>query len=203
MNMTSNPERAASESCPQLGITHWGYVLTRSADGAAARRVGAIGGRFFGAILLFAAAGLWVMPDAMLGAEVFAMKLAAMVMFTVFGGWLFWAGQQATDLEYQVDTSRGELRVVSRDLRGNSHLKGTLDFSDIASVYLLRSKDHSLPTRLFLRVGAGDQALEVASGSQAALEALRDRLIRDLAPGAQRPQRPIAARLARHAALAA
>ena len=176
--------KATGDDGPLVETTPWGYVLRDGASGARAGLIAATGGRFLGAILLMAAAGLWIMPDALYGAEVFAMKLGAMVMFTIFGGWFAWAGQRGTSLVCQVDTSRGELRVGSDDLRGTFQLKGQLLFAEITSVFLVRSKDHDRPTRLFIRVGEGNDALELAQGGEARLEALRARLARDLARGA-------------------
>jgi hypothetical protein len=196
-------EAPGTHEGPHIYTTHWGYALRHDTQHQNAGRIAAMGGRFFGAILLMAAAGLWIMPDALMTADVFAMKLAAMVMFAVFGSWLVWAGRRATGFEYEVDTSRSELRVGARDFRGEFQLKGVLAFAEIASVYLLRSKDHSQPTRLYLRVGRGDEALEIASGAEARLEALRDRLARDFAREPAPKSHRVGARLADHTAIAA
>jgi hypothetical protein len=174
---------------PMVETTSWGYVIHDNDSDGCVGKMTAIAGRFFGGLLLAAAAGLWIMPDSLLGPDVFAMKLGAMVMFTIFGGWLVWVGRNCTRLEYQVNLQRGEVTVGARDIRGNFRLKGVLAFADVASVYLLRSKDHSQPTRLFLRIGRGDEALEIASGDETLLEALRDRLTHDFAAAASpRPQ---------------
>ncbi len=176
-----------------VDTTPWGYIIrdasTRSITGSAV----ASSGRFFGAILLMAAAGLWVLPDAVLTPEVLGMKLGAMVMFTILGGYILWAGRTCTPGEYQVDTLRGEVRFGSRALKGRFREKGVLPFADITSVFLLRSKEQRHTTRLFLRVGEGREALEIATGNQDKLERLRDRLIRDLQRAAEpaAPARPV------------
>jgi len=176
---------------PRVEFTQWGYSLHSGNLHDSARHLASIAGRFFGAILLMAAAGLWIMPDAAMGADIFAMKLGAMVMFTVLGGWLVWAGRHETKLEYEVDLTRAELRVGARDLRGIFHLKAVVPFGEVSSVYLLRSKDHRQPARLFLRLGRGDDALELISGPHSPMELLRDRLTQDMTRPAIRPTRPV------------
>jgi len=180
---------------PVLDESHWGYTI-RDRNAANGLRCAAIAGsRFAGIILLMAALGLWVMPDSAHSPDLFAMKLAAMVMFTVVGGALVWAGRAPRHLEFQVDTLRGELRVGGRDLRGGFRVSSILRFEQVASVYLLRSKDRSQPTRLFLRLSVGEGAIEVASGTEEGLESLRLRLTRDLA---RNPRQPVDLQLARH-----
>jgi len=189
----------AAEAGPAVETAHWGYAIHdgRAADGL--RRIMAGLGRFVGSILMLAAVGLWILPDTVAGAELFSMKLAAMVMFSVFGGYLLWAGSTPGHLEYHVDVIRGELRVGRRDLRGGFRHSARLTFDDIASVYLLRSKDHAQPARLYLRLAGSDGALEVARGPEAELDPLRDRLTRDLS---RNPRQPVEAQLAAHGRVA-
>lgn len=187
---------------PALDPTHWGYSLHAKDDIGTITRIAAMGGRFFGVILLMAAAGLWVMPDAMMGNDVFAMKLAATVMFTIFGGYLYWVGSNGIGTEIQIDTNRGEIRVGRRSLQGAFVSKGMLRFSDVASVFLVRAKEPGQITHLYMRIGAGDTALEIAAGDEPRLDALRERLTRDLTRPT-RPARAVNERLARHAAIAA
>jgi hypothetical protein len=165
----------------------WGYIIRDAATKSLTGWLVASGGRFCGAILLMAAAGLWVMPDALLTPEVLGMKLGAMVMFTILGGYMIWAGRTCTPGEYQVDTLRREIRFGARALKGGFREKGQLPFDDITSVFLLRSKQQRHTTRLFLRVGTSREALEIATGNQHDLERLRDRMIRDLQPVAEPP----------------
>lgn len=171
----------------------WGYSIRDGATDSLTGKLVASSGRFVGAILLMAAAGLWVMPDALLTPEVLSMKLGAMVMFTILGGYIFWVGRTCTPGEFQVDTTLGEVRVGTRSVNGVFRERGVLSFDEISSVFLLRSKEQRNAARLFLRVGSGDDALEIATGRQAELERLRDRITRDLqsATAPQTPARPV------------
>lgn len=189
-----------AQSGPVLETAHWGYVIRDAAAGMAPNAVAAAVARFTGAILLMSAAGLWILPDSVHGSDLFGMKLAAMVMFSVFGAYLYRAGVAKGHLEYQVDLHRGELRIGRSDLRGAFRLSSRLGFDEIASIYMLRSKDHARPTRLFLRLAGREDAVEVATGPEAALEAIRERLAADLS---QHPRQPVEMRLARHGIVAA
>lgn len=170
-----------------VDTTPWGYSIRDAATNSLTGKLVASSGRFVGAILLMAAAGLWVMPDALLTPEVLGMKLGAMVMFTILGGYVFWVGRTCTPGEFQIDTTLNELRVGTRAVTGAFREKGVLTFDEISSVFLLRSKQQRNATRLFLRVGPGDDALEIATGRQDELERLRDRITRDLQRAAEPP----------------
>lgn len=195
----ADPIGKSAAAGPVLESAHWGYVIRDPGPRSGASLVTAAASRFLGVILLMAALGLWVLPDTTHGTDVFGMKLAAMVMFTVFGGYLSWAGGVREHLEFHVDTHRCELRIGRRGLRGAFRLTSRLSFNEIASVYLLRSKDHERPTRLFLRLAGRSDALEVASGPEGTLDDLRARLAKDLS---QSPMQPIELRLKRHGVVA-
>jgi len=180
-------------SGPVIEETDWGYIIRETDADTRLRIAGSITGRFVGAILLMAAGGLWVMPDALHGAELFGIKLAAMVMFAVLGGYLFWAGRHALQPEFRIDRLHNEIRIGFRGRNGEFRQRTRLDFGDIVSVFLLRSKDNR-PTRLFLRLADLGTGIEITSGSQARMEILKLRLMDDLT--AQRgpqtaPVRPV------------
>lgn len=158
--------------------TPWGYIIRESDADIRLRAAGSVTGRFTGAILLMAAAGLWVMPDALYGAELFGIKFAAMVMFTVVGGYLFWAGRHSRRPEYRIDRLHSEIRIGHRSRNGDFRQTARVEFSDVVSVFLLRSKD-TRPTRLFLRLADLDTGLEIAAGSEAKMEVLKQRLTHD------------------------
>ncbi len=170
---------------PILEAAQWGYAIRDGAYASGLQAVLAAGGRFVGALLLFSAFGLWVMPDSLYGQEIVSMKLAAMVMFSVFGGYLFWIGSASGASEIHIDLRLNEVRAGKRGLRGGFRRSSRLGFEDVASVYLLRSKDHSQPARLFLRLAGVNTALEVACGPERVLEPLRARLVRDISRAAQ------------------
>lgn len=181
-----------AEPGPKVTAEAWGYSLRACAGGEAAGVVGALGGRFLGAALLVLSLGLWFMPDAPLGNDVLLLKAFASVLLAGVGVWLIRAGRSELRRVFQIDLQQSELRIGMEDVRGNVQLRARLPFDEISAIYLQRSKDHSQPTRLFLRLGAGHEPLPIASGAEAPLEALRDRLTRDLThPAAARPMRAL------------
>lgn len=184
---------------PRLDEKPWGYVLHDGAPGEKVRAIGGATARFFGVILLLAATGLWILPDGVYGAEVFGIKIAAMVMFSVFGGYFVWAGGAAMHPVLEVDLHRHEIRIGTRGPGGGFRERSRLAFGEVGSVFLLRSKDHQ-KTRLFLRLGNVNEGLQIAAGSAAQMEGLKARLAQDLSH--QKPQ-PVERRLRRHQQFAA
>ncbi len=165
---------------PALDPTYWGYVIRA---GKPQRKLGQVyeaASKFLGAILVLAGAGLWVMPEALYSSDVIAMKIGTTVIFLILGSVLVWTARVGFNDELQVDLVRSELRLGQRNTNGDFRLKVIHKFSDIRSVYLLRSKAADLPTRLFLRVQDGQLGLEVASGCEDVLTPLKDRLTEDL-----------------------
>lgn len=186
--VTSTIANGDAAAGPLVEPTSWGYRIRARIANRALLRVGAQAARFVGTLLLIAAASLLVMPD---GAGSGGMKLGALVMFAVFGFFLFRAGQTAAHPELHVDVVAQELRIGYRELRGKFRPGATLAFADVSSVYLLRCKERGRPARLFLRIAGGDDAIEVASGPEQQLEKLRERLARDLAREPRQPVRPV------------
>ncbi len=184
---------------PKIVDTDWGYIIRAHDADDGVRAAGSFAGRFVGAILLMAAVGLWVMPDSLYGAELFGMKLAAMVMFSVIGGYFFWAGRHATQPEYRIDLQHREIRIGHCNRGDGFRQSGRVDFDNISSVFLLRSKDYR-PTRLFLRLADLGTGLEIASGSKDRMEALKQRLTDDLSG---QVRQPVERRLRRHQSVAA
>ena len=189
----------AAGNGPVIEETEWGYIIRESNADTRVRAAGSATGRFVGAILLLAAVGLWVMPDSLYGAELVGMKLAAMVMFSVFGGYFFWAGRNAFRPEFRFDVVHRELRIGQRMGAREFHQTARVDFDSVSSVFLLRSKTHR-PARLFLRLADLSTGIEIASGNTVRMEALKQRLTDDLT-GQPRP--PVARQLARHQTMTA
>ncbi|RME18916.1 MAG: hypothetical protein D6801_00140, partial [Alphaproteobacteria bacterium] len=133
------------------------------------------------------ALGLLFIADAFDDFGVVSAQVALLVLVGVFGAILLRSRPPRTHPEVQVDLNLGDLRI-GRRRRGVFHPIATLKFADVASVYLLRSKDRRQPTRLFLRIGDGEDSIEIAEGPAWRLERLRQRLVADLSPVAPKTQ---------------
>lgn len=177
----------AAGTGPILEQTYWGYVLREPEVQGVLRVLGAAVSRFAGTLMLLIAIGLLTLPHGAAGVGIAEMRLGVMAVVTAIGLLLFFFGRQEPHPEFHVDTNHGEIRVGRRDWRGRIHISARLRFVDIASVYLLRSKDHRQPARLFLRLKGSDGAIEVASGAEESLEALRLRLNHDLIRDPRQP----------------
>lgn len=182
----------AAGNGPTLEQTYWGYVLREPEARGIVRVLGAAVSRFAGTLMLLIAIGLLILPHGADGTGIAEMRLGVMAVVTAIGLLLFFFGRQEPHPEFHVDTNHGEIRVGRRDWRGTVHVSARLRFLDVASVYLLRSKDRRQPTRLFLRLKGSDGAIEVASGDEEALEALRLRLNHDLIRDPRQPAAVVA-----------
>ncbi len=172
---------------PQLSEAKWGYSITPGSSGKISQLLATLLGRIVGASFLGVAAVLWVMPDSMLGPDVFGMKLIATLLFSIVGSYLVWAARGGLQPEIQVDLIKREVRRGHRSLRGEFVVASRLGFEEVGSVFLQRVHEVGRPSRLFLRVGHSDTALEIARGAMLPLERLRDRLARELTPSQENP----------------
>lgn len=173
---------------PAVDDTQWGYAIHDRTRHPALRALIAQTARFAGSFMLFAAMTLMVMPDVLEIVGIVSMKVAWLIMFAVFGALLVRSGQIDVHPEVHIDLNRREVRFGRRGLQGQFCRSGALEFNDIASVYLLRSKETARPVRLYLRFGDGFDAIEVARGPIAALEHLRVRLAADLNGETRKPK---------------
>jgi len=170
---------------PRVFQTYWGYVVT---EGDRAQNRGHVFerlGKLVGLACLMASIGLWVLPGTLFGPDVIVMKLALTVGLLMCGAVMVWSARSGFNDEMQVDLVRKELRLGQRNISGDYRLSAQVGFADIGSVFLMRSKKRGEPTRLFLRIGNSDQALEVAEGRAQQLEDLKDRLTRDISNAAR------------------
>lgn len=164
---------------PDTSVTPWGYILNgQTGQDHLARSVLA---RFCGMILLLAGVGLGLVPDSTFGADIFVMKLGAMLVFLLFGGVMVWYGRKGSGMELQVDTKRRELRLGNRTINGNFKLLDMLRFDEVASIYLMRNGAQGAPSRLYLRIGNdGSTGIEILRGPQGKLEKIRLKLLEDI-----------------------
>lgn len=168
---------------PQINQTYWGYTVAEGDRGQKRGRAFEFAGKLIGAGFLMAAAGMWVLPTSLHGPDMMIMKLGVTVLFLMIGAVMVWNARNGFNDELQVDLVRQELRMGQRNAAGDCRLTAMLRFGEVGSVYLMRSKAKGEPARLFLRVGDSDRALEVAQGPAERLEAIKDRLMSDLAAG--------------------
>lgn len=175
---------------PVVEDTPWGYIIRQNTVDHALNGIGSLAGRFFGVLLLLAAAGLWLLPHALLAAELFAIKLGMTTMLGVFGGLMLWAGRSPRQPEFRIDTAHREVRIGHSGPGSCFTPTARVDFEEIGAVFLLRSKSNR-PTRLFLRLTDFQTGIEIASGNAARMEALKERVSCDLNPNLAKAARAV------------
>lgn len=169
--------------------THWGYIVSETVEPFDRETVTEAVMRALGLGLLIVAYGLWLLPAGPVSDEVLLMKLAMSVVLTVFGGSLYWLASRGFRSEWQVDTARREIRMASRNVRGNSRLVTRIPMDQIESAFVKRGQSGS---HMFFRLRGIPDPMHVLSGSEADLRAFYERLRTDLRP----PRDRVEARLA-------
>lgn len=180
----AKPGCAAGQGTTAPVVTEmpWGFAIGArpSCDGLREKMQTLL--RFFGTFSLASIVASLATPD--FGAHPMGsvLKLALIFAVALVVAVVSQAGIGARRRGFHIDTRAGEVRVGHLRRRGRFALITRLPFAQVHSVYLYRTKDRSRPARLFLRLDEGGTALEVARGPEHALDALRARLARTLAP---------------------
>ena len=89
-----------------------------------------------------------------------------------------WFASRGTAIQLEVDTMNGEVREVVRNRTGAQTVLSRYGFDCVGSVFIQRP--NSMPASLVLRYRNTARTMPVASGAEADLARLRDRMGRDL-----------------------
>ncbi len=85
-----------------------------------------------GVLLLLVAAGMWIAPRAYWGEDLFATKLLLSMILSFVGIAMVQAGLILPRREVEIDTDKGEVRVV-RHARGKKHILNACAFEHLAA----------------------------------------------------------------------
>ncbi|SEM44458.1 hypothetical protein SAMN04488003_101138 [Loktanella fryxellensis] len=107
-----------------------------------------------------------------------AMRVPAIFLIFGIGAVLMWFASRGTQVRVEVDTHRGELREVVQHRTGASSVLTRHGFDSVDSVFIARPAGR-VPA-LTLRYRASARKMTVATGPEADLLALRDRMGRDV-----------------------
>jgi hypothetical protein len=191
MNAMSDLGEAGGDGALTLSVgeTHWGYIIRERDAGGDRRLLRDAALVFAGVVLLAVGLGQWLMPGALLAADLIAIKVAiTAAMLGVGLACLHAVGREAR-VEVQVDTVRRELRVTERDRRGTERLLQRVPMREIDSAYVKRGARSQAGGHLLLRLAESDAPLHLATGSERELRLLHDRLRSDLRPARERVER--------------
>lgn len=169
-----------SHASMALDETYWGYIIRdmRRSDSILVAMQLAAGA--MAAAFAVATMGLWAMPSmAFTGAAIMS-KAILSAFFLGMAGVLAWYATRGSRSELQVDLRLGEVREVVRNRAGRATLIGRYGFDSIGGAFLDNAKSVKGTATLKIRYRNTTQTIEVARGPLARIEALRDRLGRDL-----------------------
>jgi hypothetical protein len=157
----------------------WGYKVRSGAGAPFSVVFGQAVCFFFGVSLMTATFGVLVLPALFFDGGAGIMRIGAATLMGASALYLLWYASRGTLAEAHVDTREKEIREVVCNRSGRSTTVATYAFDDIGGIFLEADEDTG-QTLLLLGYGDTSQTIVVASGTQAQLLPLRDRLARDL-----------------------
>lgn len=169
-------------STPELKETHWGYVLRGSAGSPLLIVIAQVVVAVIGAICLVGAFGMWIVPGAVAVGLDIRIGISTLSLCTAIA--LLWYASRGVEVEWQIDTMRGEVRQVLRNHDGSETVLAHYGFDAIGGVVMDRvARRGELPNghaNLVMRLGNSMQLVPLVAGPESKLAPLRDRLGRDL-----------------------
>ena len=165
---------------PVVQENYWGYAVQNTSHVPVSFYVLQGVALFFGAALVAAVAGLWLVPSAALQSDSLILRLGLGVFF---GGvaWLLIAyANRGVATEIQIDSNLCEIREVLKNRLGKSTLISQFGFESFSGMTIDRSGGDKACVRLILNSHDPAQHILVAAGSEARIGVLYGRMTRDL-----------------------
>lgn len=159
---------------------YWGYVVRSSRGAGIEILIAQVVAMIAGACLMSVAIAIWLVPVAVEGPDVWAMRIGGSVISASIAALLLWYASRGTKTEIHVDNSLGEVREVIRNRTGRTTVAGRYGFDSIGGVFLDRQSGRHDEATLVLRYQNTAQTVYVAQGSQDVLRDLCHRMGRDL-----------------------
>ncbi|SHJ10815.1 hypothetical protein [Wenxinia saemankumensis] len=166
--------------------TYWGYILRSTEPAPAYVVVGQAVAALLGCVLAGAAIALWLFGSGAGDGGILAIKLCATVLMAALAGLLLWFATRGDRIEFQFDTSLGELREVVRNRAGRPTLSARYGFDGLGRATFEPCRGRGDLGWLMLHDLDGTQSLTVVRAERAAIAPLVGRLSRDLAAGSRR-----------------
>jgi len=127
---------------------------------------------------VLAAAGIWLVPGAMLAfpANVLVSSALMAVGFIAF----VMIHKSSAAIELHVDVHRRELRSAVVTQKGESWIRSCAGFDEVSDVYMRKVGRDAHTRSLCFRIVGDDDLMPVAIGGEKVLMPIHDRLMRDL-----------------------
>ena len=147
--------------------------------------------KFFGLCMVLASGALWLLPDAVFRGDALFFRLSLTAAFMATGLALYWYANQGFSEEVQVDTSRREIRLATRNSRESARTRQRIAMRDVESCFIRRNGQGGT-SQLCLRLRGVLQPLAILRAPERELAELHRRLAQDT----RAPRERIAARAA-------
>lgn len=159
--------------------THWGYTVKTNAGASRGLIVAQTVSMVLGAVFLAGAIGMWLLPALTLGADASHIRTVATILFVGLATLLMWYGSRGVLSHIHFDTNRGEIREIARSRAGRVSVIGCYGFDSVGGVFMEPTEDGQA-CNLVLRYRSGGDPLVVATGAEADLTVLREKISRDV-----------------------
>lgn len=180
-NALRSHKTASQAVCVQE--THWGYTIRAASDADRVAHPGQILALVTGLGMLAAAFGMWLIPGIVFDVDSVMVRLCAMVLCIAVSVLFFCHASRGVPSEFQIDTTRGEIRKVTRSHAGDVSLLAAYSFDALDGVMLTAVRGGQM-SRLALRNRSARGGIDVVTGRTDDLKTLSDRLCRDITNGA-------------------
>ncbi|MEL7178845.1 MAG: hypothetical protein AAFN63_03355 [Pseudomonadota bacterium] len=157
----------------------WGYKVKSGQSAPFSVMLGQAICFFFGVCLMTATFGVLVLPTLFFDGGLGFMRIGAACLMGAAGFYLLWFASRGVLPEIHFDTRDNEIREVVCNRSGKPTTVATYTFDEIGGIYL-EPDPATGQSQLLLGYLDTAQTIAVASGSEAILLPLRDRLARDL-----------------------
>ncbi|KCV83488.1 hypothetical protein ATO10_01970 [Actibacterium atlanticum] len=165
--------------------TNWGFVISSDTQwsnrSVLIERVCAVAGL----ACLVAACGSWLFPQVNASVPMpvdVPLRLASSLTMAMPALLFLWISDRGMGSEVQIDVVKGCLRRGVCNRRGKFRVQSKVPFSDIASAYIKRGSTKNDLCQLHVRLKGSNKVVYVASGSEATMKVLYDRLNQVLRP---------------------
>jgi len=179
---------SARKSKPQISVceTPWGYVIgsdTRlNQRSALIERVCVVAGIAF----VLASLGGWLLPQVQAAVPLSGVGIAPRIVSALsmlMPALLFlWISERGLGQEVQVDIEERCLRQCVSNRRGTTRTQRKVQFDAIGSAFIRPGVNVHGIAQLFVRLTDGRSILHLASGREATMRILHERLSHDLHP---------------------
>lgn len=181
-----------SEQVGPLSIreTGWGFIVSDLPGDLDLGLVEEVSLKFFALLMILAAGLQWLVPAPIYGGSVVLTKLGMTGMLGLIGFALYRHANRGYRAELHVDAAHREVRIATRNFRGQSRARKRFAMRDIQECFVDTASGGD--ARLCFRITGEDVPVQIASAPERDLVPVLERLVRDLTTPRKRNELRIA-----------